>query len=136
MAKRAAASKAELEIARIVWQLKGATVRQVLEALPAERQLDYKTVQTYLRRLEAKGYLQSRLDGKSSIYTARVRPAQVIRETIGDLIERLFGGDPLPLMEHLISKHRLSDEDLEKLRMLIDQSEGHGKSEGQSDASK
>jgi predicted transcriptional regulator len=124
MAKRAAASKAELEIARIVWDLKGATVRQVLEALPAERALDYKTVQTYLRRLEAKGYLQSRLDGKSSIYTARVRPAQVIRETIGDLVDRLFGGEALPLVEHLIADRQLSTNDIEKLRALIDESEG------------
>jgi|GEM_PF-49949 len=131
MAKRAAASKAELEIARLVWELKGATVRQVLEALPADRALDYKTVQTYLRRLEAKGYLQSRLDGKTSFFTPRVRPSQVIRETIGDLVDRLFGGDPLPLMEHLIAKHRLSDEDLDKLRALIDHSERQGQSEGQ-----
>lgn len=130
MAKRVAASKAELEIARLVWELKGATVRQVLETLPADRQLDYKTVQTYLRRLEAKGYLQSRLDGKTSIFTPRVRPSQVIRETIGDLVDRLFGGDPLPLMEHLISKHRLTDDELDKLRTLIDLSEG------QNDASK
>lgn len=130
MAKRAACSKAELEVARIVWDLKGATVRQVLEALPAERALDYKTVQTYLRRLEAKGYLQTRRDGKTSVYTARVRPAQVIRETITDLVDRLFGGEALPLVEHLIVDRHLSDSDIEKLRTLIDESEGRNHAAG------
>ncbi len=124
MAKRAACSKAELEVARIVWDRKGATVRQVLEALPAERALDYKTVQTYLRRLETKGYLHSRRDGKTSVFTARVRPAQVIRETITDLVDRLFGGEALPLVEHLIVDRQLSNGDIEKLRALIDESEG------------
>ena len=124
MAKRAACSKAELEVARIVWDLKGATVRQVLEALPADRALDYKTVQTYLRRLETKGYLHVRRDGKTSFYTARVRPAQVIRETITDLVDRLFGGEALPLVEHLIVDRQLSNGDIEKLRALIDESEG------------
>ncbi len=123
MAKRAACSKAELEIARIVWDLNGATVRQVLESLPAQRRLDYKTVQTYLRRLEVKGYLQSRRDGKTSVYTPRVRPAQVIRETVGDLVDRLFGGEAMPLVEQLISDRKLSQDDLEKLRQLIDDSE-------------
>ena len=52
MSKRPAAAKSELEVARIVWQLGQASVRQVLEALPADRGLDFKTVQTYLRRLE------------------------------------------------------------------------------------
>ena len=59
MAQRAALSKAELEIARIVWNLGEVTVRQVLEALPADRGIDHKTVQTYLRRLTAKGRAKS-----------------------------------------------------------------------------
>lgn len=125
MTKRAAASKAELEIARIVWELKGATVRQVLEALPADRELDYKTVQTYLRRLEAKGYLQSRLEGKTSLFTPRVRPSQVIRETIDDLLSRLFGGEAMPLVEHLIESRKLTADEIEKLKQLIDNAEAH-----------
>lgn len=123
MARRAACSKAELEVARIVWDLKGATVRQVFDALPERRALDYKTVQTYLRRLEAKGYLQSRRAGRTSVFTPRVRPAQVIRETIGDLVDRLFGGEAWPLVEHLIIDRQLSGNDIQKLRQLIDDSE-------------
>ena len=37
-------SKAELEIARIVWGLKNAGVRQIFEALPAGRAIDFTTV--------------------------------------------------------------------------------------------
>ncbi len=123
MAKRATASKAELEIARLVWDSDGATVRQVLEALPKDRPLDYKTVQTYLRRLEAKGYLTSKRDGRTSVFRARVRPAQVIRETVADLVDRLFDGEPLPLVEHLIAGHKLTSDDIDKLRQLIDDAE-------------
>ena len=63
-AQRAALSKAELETARIVWSLGDVTVRQVLEALPADRQIEYKTVQTFLRRLQAKGYVTPGGKGK------------------------------------------------------------------------
>ncbi len=123
MAKRATASKAELEIVRLVWDSDGATVRQVLEALPADRPLDYKTVQTYLRRLEAKGYLTSKRNGRTSVFRPRVRPAQVIRETVADLVDRLFDGEPLPLVEHLIADHKLTSRDIDKLRQLIDDAE-------------
>ncbi len=102
MAKRPTAAKSELEVARIVWQLGRASVRQVLEALPAERNVDFKTVQTYLRRLEAKGYLRTKREGRTKIYAPRVRPGQVIGEVIDDLVERLFGGESLPLFAHLI----------------------------------
>lgn len=55
MPERPALSKGEMEVARILWELKKATVREVHEALPAQRQMDFATVQTYLRRLDAKG---------------------------------------------------------------------------------
>ena len=121
--RRPPVSKAELEVARIVWRLGGATVRQVLESLPAERKIEYKTVQTFLRRLEAKGYLQGKRQGRSTFYKVRVRPDRVIRETVSDFVSRLFDGDALPLFEHLISEQGLTSDDLRRLRELLDQKE-------------
>jgi BlaI family transcriptional regulator, penicillinase repressor len=123
MPERPALSKGEMEVARILWELKKATVREVHEALPAHRQMDFATVQTYLRRLDTKGYVKAELDGRTRVYSARVRPATVIRETVGDLVDRLFGGETLPLMRHLIEDGRVSDEELAELRRLIDRLE-------------
>lgn len=119
MSQRPALSKAEMEIARIVWDLQKATVREVLDALPDGRDIDYKTVQTFLRRLEAKGYLSSKRNGRSLVYTAKVRPNQVIRETVKDFVGRLFDGEPLPLVEHLIREQGLDGEDIGQLRSLL-----------------
>jgi BlaI family penicillinase repressor len=124
MARRPALSKAEMEVARIVWQHRGATVREVLEALPEDRTLDYKTVQTYLRRLQAKGYLRTRREGRSLRYLPRVRPGQVIKETVDDFVNRLFDGEPLPLFEHLIRDHGLTDAEIQRLRALLNELEG------------
>ncbi|HEX4145876.1 MAG TPA: BlaI/MecI/CopY family transcriptional regulator [Pirellulales bacterium] len=119
MARRAALSKAELETARIVWSLGDATVRQVLEALPPERQVEYKTVQTFLRRLEAKGYLNARREGKTIHYRPRIGAAQVVRETVRDFIARLFDGQALPLVQHLISDRALSLDEIAELRAML-----------------
>ena len=123
MSPRPALSKAELEIAKIVWDLGEATVRQVLEALPGKRRLDYKTVQTFLRRLEEKGYLTANRDERSTTYKARVRPGQVIREAITDFVNRVFDGEPLPLVEQVIRDQGLSPEQIDKLRTMLDQLE-------------
>lgn len=123
MAKRPAPSKAETEVVRIVWDKGDATVRDVLEALPANREVDYKTVQTYLRRLEAKGYLVSRKEGRSLVYTAKVRPRTVITEAISDIVNRLFGGSKLPLVEHLIKDQGLKKEELNQLRSMLEDME-------------
>ena len=123
MVDRPSLSKAEMEIARLVWDRGEATVRQVLDALPEQRSLDYKTVQTYLRRLEAKGYLSTRRDGKRTVYRASVKPSQVMRETIKDFVARLFDGEALPLVEHLIHDRGLKAEEIEKLRTMLDEIE-------------
>ena len=121
MSKRPAAAKSELEVARIVWSLGRASVRQVLDALPADRQLDFKTVQTYLRRLEAKGYLGTRREGRAKIYFPRVRPAQVVGEVVEDFLQRLFGGESIPLFQHLIHDRGLTESEIDRLRNMLDE---------------
>ena len=123
MPERPALSKGELEVARVLWELRKATVREVHEAFPADRSIDFSTVQTYLRRLESKGYVNASLDGRVRVYSPKVRPTTVIRDTVNDLVDRLFGGETLPLMRHLIEDGRVSSDELAQLRELIDRME-------------
>jgi BlaI family transcriptional regulator, penicillinase repressor len=124
MRRRPALSKAEIEVVRIVWNLGEATVRRVFEAFPANRAIDFTTVQTYLRRVEAKGYLKSHRQGRALVYRSHVQPDQVIRETVGDLVNRLFDGQTVPLLHHLIRDRSIGKAEIEELRKMIDQLEG------------
>ena len=121
MVKRPLLPKSELEIARIVWDLKEATVRQVLEALPEDRELDFWTVQTYLRRLKTKGYLKTRREGRNNVYSPRVSPDRVVEEVVGDLLNRVFDGETLPLFHHLIHDRGLTDEEIDGLQRTLDE---------------
>ncbi len=119
MAKRGVLPKSELEIAKIVWNLGEATVRQALEALPDDRGLDFWTVQTYLRRLEAKGYLRKRREGRNNVYSPAVRPKAVISEALDDVLNRLFDGEALPLLQHLIHDRGLSEKEIDELQRSL-----------------
>ncbi len=116
--KRPAMSPAETEILRLVWQSQEATVQQVFDAMPPNRKVTYVTVATLLRRLEEKGYLKHHVRGKAFVYTPAAKKEDVIRRTIGDLVERLFGGNPVPLMQHLAQHSGITDEDIERLKEL------------------
>ena len=104
--------------------MKDAGVRQVFNALPAGRNIDFTTVQTYLRRLEDKGYLNARLEGRNRVYSPKVRPQTVIRETVGELVDLLFGGETMPLMKHLVEERKFSADEIDQIRQLLDQREG------------
>ncbi len=114
-----AVSPAETEVLRLVWQLDKATVQQVCDNLPAKRKITYATVQTLLRRLERKGYLKHRLQGKAHIFFAAVKSEKVIKRSVSDFLDRLFGGDPVPLMQYLAEHGKIDAEDIEKLKELI-----------------
>jgi BlaI family transcriptional regulator, penicillinase repressor len=121
MAKRAKISRGEMDVARAVWEMGEATVGQVFELLAERKEIDYSTVQTYLRRLEAKGYLKTRRQGRHKIYRPRVGAGQVVRETVDDLVERLFGGEPLALWQHLIQDRGITAEETRELRRMLAQ---------------
>ena len=91
--------------------------------------MDFATVQTYLRRLETKGYAKSTLEGRIRIYSARTKARTVIRETVDDLVNRLFAGDTMPLMRHLIEERGIDDKGLSELRELLDRLEREGNKE-------
>ena len=113
-----AVSPSETEILRLVWQLDKATVQDVCDKLPAKRKIAYATVQTLLRRLEKKGYLKHRIRGKAHVFFAAVKSENVIKRSVNDFLDRLFGGDPIPLMQYLAEHGKIDADDIEKLKRL------------------
>ena len=117
--KLPALSPSETEILRLVWQLDKATVQDVCDKLPAKRKIAYATVQTLLRRLEKKGYLEHYLQGRAHVFIPAVKREHVVKRSVGDFLDRLFGGDPVPLMQYLAKHGKISSDDIEELKRLI-----------------
>lgn len=114
-------SPAETEILSLVWQLGRATVQTICNHLPSQRNITYATVQTLLRRLEKKGYIKHAMKGKAHIFSPAVQKEKVITKSVGEFLDRLFGGDPLPLMMHLTQHGKLNKNDIDQLKQWIDQ---------------
>ncbi|GAB5403300.1 MAG: CopY/TcrY family copper transport repressor [Aureliella sp.] len=118
-----------MDVARALWDNGPATVRKLFEAVSAHREIDFTTVQTYLRRLERKGYASSTLNGRIRVYAAKTKPQTVIRDTVNELVNRLFGGEKMPLVRHLIEDPNIDSRDIAELRKLIDKLEASSTSD-------
>src|SRR4051812_22260869 len=127
MGDRPALSKGEMEIVRAVWDLGEASVRQVHERLAAG---EFATVQTFLRRLEAKGYLKGSNRGKVRFYSARAKQQSVIRQTVDEFVERMFGGSALPLVRCLVEDGKVTADEVAQLRTLLDRLDAERKEAG------
>jgi BlaI family transcriptional regulator, penicillinase repressor len=111
----------ELEIMKLVWERKTATVRDIYEALLENRKIAYTTVMTTMNTLETKGYLKKRRQDRAFIYRPSHPKNQVIRGMIREFINRVFNGSAEPLLVHLVKERRIRGKDLDKIARMIEE---------------
>ena len=109
----------QLRIMKILWLRTEATVTDVLGDLTGPSDLAYTTVATMLRKMEAKGLVAHRIEGRSFIYRARVQEEEVTRTMADHFVERLFEGSLTEVVSHLLSTREVSKDELETLERLI-----------------
>lgn len=110
----------ELEIMQVLWETGPASVQTVQQHLA--RNLAYTTVQTMLNVLHRKGRVKRALKERAYFYRAAVSRRQVIGQTVGDIIDRLFGGSAESLVMSLVETKQLTPEKLAALNQLVDES--------------
>jgi predicted transcriptional regulator len=119
-------TETELELMTILWKLNEGTVSEVIESLPANRNLAYTSVSTILRILEQKGILKTRKEGRGHIYTPLLAKSEYESKAVRHVVDRVFDGTPVALVRQLLDTVQLNENDLKELRSLIN-SAGHRK---------
>jgi BlaI family transcriptional regulator, penicillinase repressor len=113
----------ELEIMKVVWERKAATVRDVYEELRERKGVAYTTVMTMMNILETKGHLVKRPEGRAYVYEPSQAQTQVISGMVQEFVDRVFDGAARPLVLSLLQERKLSREDLEEISRLIDETQ-------------
>jgi len=112
----------ELEIMKVVWRSGASTVRDVYETLLEHRKIAYTTVMTMMNILEQKGYLKKSSKDRAYVYQATRPQKQVIRGMVREFVDRVFNGSAEPLLLHLVEDRRVSEQDLEEIRLMLRES--------------
>ena len=118
-AEPVALSDLQTDVMRVLWTSREATVAEVTQALQAKRGLAHTTVSTLLTRLQKRGVVDARRDGRQLIYRALVDEPQVRRSMVSGLVGSLFGGSPQALVAHLVREDAISAEDLAAIREML-----------------
>jgi BlaI family transcriptional regulator, penicillinase repressor len=109
----------QLAILRVLWQQGEGTVADVHEALAAARGLAPTTIATMLQKLERRGIVEHRTEGRRFVYRPLVSEDQVTRSMVAELTAQLFRGDVTALVSHLLAEHDVDRAELARLRALI-----------------
>lgn len=111
--KSARLTQLELRIMQVIWRSGAGTVAAVQARLKPP--LAYTTVQTVLNILERKGKLRRELKGRAYVYSAKVTEAKALRQSLRDLIDRMFSGSSEELVMSLLKSRQI---DAKKLAQL------------------
>lgn len=113
----------QLAIMRVLWKQGECSAAEVHRALWDERGLAPTTIATMLVKMEKKGVVTHRAEGRRYLYEPTVSEAEVTRSMVGQLAERLFQGDVHALVNHLLAEHEIDSEELAELKATIRQIE-------------
>ena len=113
----------QLAIMRILWDRAEATVLDVQNRLRPERDLAQTTIATLLSRLEKRGVIEHRLDGRQFVYRALVTEQEVRRSMVSELTTLLFDGSSAALMTHLLRSREIDPGDLDRVKRMIAEAE-------------
>ena len=118
-----ALTKAEMEVMNVLWDVSQAlSVHEIVAQYP-EPQPAYTTVGTFLKILEAKGYVEHHrkdVTGRTFYYSPMLTREKYTTQVLNDVKTTLFGNSAKRFCSFLIQNEDLSNEDLREILELIE----------------
>lgn len=111
----------------ILWKRGPATAEQIREALPPKHALKDSTVRTILKRLEEKGYLAHKSEGRAFVYSAMEKPQSVAVRAVRQILDRFCGGSLEQLLVGLVENEVVDRKELEELARKVAKGESKGR---------
>ncbi len=113
----------QLAVLRVLWERSEATVAEMQRALHADRPLAATTIATLLSRLEKRGIVAYRTEGRQYVYRALLSERDAQQHALVEVTKGLFEGDIATMVSQLLSSHELRPGDLARVKSLVEAKE-------------
>jgi BlaI family penicillinase repressor len=105
---------------RVAWEKSPVTANQVVETLERRKHWKPKTIHTLLSRLVRKGALDYEKQGREYHFRPLVDAAEYAHAASRSFLSRFFDGEVAPFLACLLEREKLSREEIEELRRILD----------------
>ena len=103
----------------VVWRKKACTSEEVRMALEKRHPMKDSTARTMLKRLEEKGYVRHRVEGRTNVYSGMEAPQKVAARAVRQIIDRFCGGSVEQLLVGMVANDVVDERELERLAQRI-----------------
>lgn len=104
---------------KAVWSAGPSAVDAVHQVVSRSRNLKEATTRTLLRRLEQKGYLRHRAEGRAYVYTAVEQPQSIAARAVRQIIDRFCRGSVEELVSGMVDARMLSPDEMARLETFV-----------------
>lgn len=110
----------ELEILTLIWQKDKATVREIHEALSANKDTGYTTTLKLMQIMHGKGLLGRDEEQRTHVYYAAIDKTDTQKTLVDDFVSAAFGGSAKNLVMQALGQGNPSKEEINEIRALLD----------------
>lgn len=118
MTKNTKLSDQQYQLMAVLWKIGEGSAKSVQSRLEGVA-LAHTTIATILTRLEKKGVLTSRTEGRERIFTPRISENEAQKSMISSLVGTLFKGDDRQLLAHLVKENDIDDDELNAIQQIL-----------------
>jgi BlaI family transcriptional regulator, penicillinase repressor len=119
-------SDAEWQVMQVIWKRRTATAAEVVAELAPQTGWSHRTVRTLLARLVEKGALATTTDGNRYLYRSAVSRSRCIHDEGRSFLKKVFSGDAGELLVHFAKEARVTPEQIDELKRLLDEKQPDG----------
>ena len=115
MPRKPSLSELEQLVMEIVWERGSATAADIVDSLAPKRPLKDSTVRTVLTRLEEKGYLHHKIEGRTFIYKAIEKRSKVAVAAMKQILDRFCNGSVESLLAGMVDGEIADPKELQQI---------------------
>lgn len=108
----------ELKVMELIWSHEPISAKELSILASKEFGWNKNTTYTVIKKIETKGYI--RRNDPGFICISQISKKDVCENETQGLIDRLFGGSKKALFSALLEDEKLTQVDIDELRLLID----------------
>lgn len=111
-------TKAEEQFMQVLWDLKEASVKEIIEQLPKPKPA-YNTVSTIIRILETKNVVGHKVKGRGYIYYPLLPKSEYSNKSLHKIVDGYFGGSFKSMVSFFVNENKVDLKELDVIMKII-----------------
>lgn len=116
-------SEAEFEVMKVIWENYPISTNEIADRIAKSKDWNVRTIHTLIARLDKKGAISHKKDGRIYIYSPAVKKEDYLKFESKSFINRFYNGAVNKMVMNFIENDMLSSDDISELKKLLSKKE-------------